>query len=298
MQRGVRAREPLGAGVVLGLLRCAVMTQREWDRLKVTPPRGVSAPAHELAVEAFSHEFDVYNAAREAQAPPGQPRPPKLFASALGHGNLVSLVNDGRAVVLPCTPAAPLPPALHNNAAVVELLVCGWPCLALVTLVPVQMGEEILMDYGACRFGGFIHAPGMQGLTHDCSHDQAMCTGASSKMHTRGCARRCSASTASTAARPAAAAHPASATRAAAVWRSCAPTPWRRRREAAAWQQGPAAAAAACPALTWRRRRYSVPPKLTQTPPPAALAAATAAAVQRGRTPPPAGSCRAATRGC
>ena len=149
-QRGVRAREPLGAGVVLGLLRCEVLTKREWDQLKVTPPPGCAAPLHELAVEAFSHEFDAYNDARDKQVPPAQPRPPKLFASALGHGNLVSLVNDGCRVTLPGTPAAPPPPELPNNAAVLELLVRGWPCLALVTLVPVQMGEEILVDYGAC----------------------------------------------------------------------------------------------------------------------------------------------------
>ena len=146
----MRAREPLAAGVVLGLLRCEVLTQREWDLLKVTPPPGSAAPLHELAVEAFAHEFDAYNDARDKQVPPGQPRPPKLFASALGHGNLVSLVNNGAAMLLPAMPG-PRPPQLPNNAAVLELLVRGWPCLALVTLVPVQMGEELLMDYGASR---------------------------------------------------------------------------------------------------------------------------------------------------
>jgi hypothetical protein len=59
-QRGVRAREPLGAGVMIGLRRCEVLQEDEWRRRKLAHGGApAAAMPHELAVEAFSHEFDA-----------------------------------------------------------------------------------------------------------------------------------------------------------------------------------------------------------------------------------------------
>ena len=59
--------------------------------------------------------------------------------------NILSLVNDIYAVRRPGFPA---PAARVANCAFVELLLRGWPCVAVVTTVPVTVGEELLTSHG------------------------------------------------------------------------------------------------------------------------------------------------------
>ena len=118
-QRGVRAVEPLAAGTVLGCLRASVMTLREW-----------AATARGDAECAFSADYPLFNQRNGGTG---------LIACALGCGNLVALVNDGRgagSAERPC------------NCALIEVLVRGCPALVLVTLAPISTGEELLRSYG------------------------------------------------------------------------------------------------------------------------------------------------------
>ena len=55
--------------------------------------------------------------------------------------NILSLVNDSHAVRRPDCPA---PAVRVDNCAFVELNLRGWPCVAVVTTVPITVGEELL----------------------------------------------------------------------------------------------------------------------------------------------------------
>jgi len=128
----------LAEWTVVGVLRCKVKTQEELDEeLEGEEEQGAASRARELAVQSFCHAFYAQDTL--------------LYASAYGHGNAVSLINDGAIVDLRTGSARHGRP---NNVALVEVRVHGWPYQVAITTRCCDQGEELLMDYSA-RSPGF-----------------------------------------------------------------------------------------------------------------------------------------------
>lgn len=175
-QRGLRAAAPLPCGHLLGLLQGLLLTKGEWETLKWSPAGagekggGAGGPqwlAQEIAIESYCHELTLPHHPNAAGYNGEEPQ--KLYLSSFGYGatyesytrtavargelthagfrlrfrgrsaaNVLSLINDAHAVQRPGSPA----PALRVlNCAFVELKLQGWPCLAIVTIAPVLLGE-------------------------------------------------------------------------------------------------------------------------------------------------------------
>jgi hypothetical protein len=136
-QRGARARAPLPAGEVLGLLRCETLTAREWHALRSARADAdadaaahadadalAAAAARELALSSFCFELQHFNALQAAEATAhnilvadggGAPSDDAATASAAAAaeayapllvschavGNVLSLLNDGCGWPLP-----------------------------------------------------------------------------------------------------------------------------------------------------------------------------------------------------
>jgi hypothetical protein len=137
----------------VGVLRCSLLTdaerrskERQLDA-SFRPEDGAIAPlTREFAFVSFCHDLPQFNALQQADAAArGVEAPPRLYASGFGCGDVTSLVNDPRRVDVVGAPASA---PRYANCGLVELLVRGWPVLALVTLYPLAQGEELLACYG------------------------------------------------------------------------------------------------------------------------------------------------------
>jgi hypothetical protein len=154
---------------VLGALRCEAVTSEEWaawEEARAAAPAAhcdrAAAAARELALASFRHDLHHFNALHAAAAPSASASdndevadahasaapPVALLASCHGVGNALSALNDGRSYDECAGEHTGGTPDRHNNCALLEVLIRGWPVLIVVTLVPIAAGEELLMSYG------------------------------------------------------------------------------------------------------------------------------------------------------
>ena len=150
----MKTRQGLAQGTVLGFLRGTVHTKDGYDQHKqLAAPVRLSGSSSKLTdalkrMRTYQHSFAVEACAHEFVEGLSTDTVPHLLLSCFGQANLLSLINAGDARNVGASEAETNQLLRPNNAALVEILIRGWPYLMVITTCPIDSGQEILMTYG------------------------------------------------------------------------------------------------------------------------------------------------------